>query len=340
MKVLKYIEPRKMEIADLPRPEIADGQVLIQTRACGVCATDVKTFMRGHPLIKPGSILGHEMSGVIAESRAPGWQVGERVVVAPYISCGECEYCARGQFSLCKNLWNASVAPGGFSEFICVPEFLVQTGMYRLPDQLDFATATLAELLACCYHGLELIDLRRGDSLLIIGDGPMGLMQAMIARALGASPIVLAGMTPERLTIGARYADHIVNVANEPLPDAVKRLSNGKGISKVMVSVGQAQVAEDAVALAKRGGAVNFFAGLPSGSRISVDPNHIHYNEILLTGSFGFGAPHFKRAVEALTRGELDTTGLITRLVALEELSGAFADSAAYLGVKTVAVFD
>jgi L-iditol 2-dehydrogenase len=340
VKVLKYLAPQQIEIAEMPRPEIAEGEVLVQTRACGICATDVKTFMRGHPLIQPGAILGHEMSGVIAESRATDWRVGERVVVAPYVSCGQCEFCRRAQFTLCKNLWNASVEPGGLSEFIRVPRLLVQTGMARVPDSLDLETATLAEPLACCYHGLEMLNLARGDSLLIVGDGPMGLMQASIARALGASPIMLGGMTPERLAIGARYADCAVNVSNESLPDAVKRLSNGAGMDKVIVSVGSPEVAEQALAFVKRGGAINLFAGLPRGSQITLDPNRIHYDEIALLGSFGFAPGHFLRAVEALARGELDVRALITRTVTLAETASAFADSAAYRGVKTVVRFE
>ncbi|MCX7841438.1 MAG: alcohol dehydrogenase catalytic domain-containing protein [Anaerolineae bacterium] len=155
MKVLKYLAPQHIEIAEVPPPDIAEGEVLVQTRACGICATDVKTFIRGHPLIQPGTVLGHEIAGVIAESRAPEWRVGERVVIAPYASCGECEFCRRAQFTLCESLWTAAVEPGGFSEFVRVPRRLVQTGMVRVPDHLDWETATLAEPLACCYHGLD-----------------------------------------------------------------------------------------------------------------------------------------------------------------------------------------
>ena len=340
MQVLKYLEPQHIEIVEIPRPQIADGEVLVQTRACGICATDVKTFMRGHPLIRPGTVLGHELAGVIVESRASEWRVGERVAVAPYVPCGECEFCRRRQFTLCQDLWNASIEPGGFSEFVRVPRRLVQMGMVRVPPTLDLTTATLAEPLACCYHGLDALQIARGDSLLILGDGPMGLMQASIARALGASPIVLGGITPERLAIGARYADCVVNVSTESLPDAIKRVSAGAGMDKVIVSVGLPQVAEQALAFVKRGGAINLFAGLPRGSQITLDPNRIHYDEITLLGTFGLAPHHFARAVDALVRGDLDVRALITRTVTLAETANAFADSAAYRGIKTVVQFE
>lgn len=340
MKVLKYLAPQHIEIAEMPRPEIAEGEVLVQTRACGICATDVKTFVRGHPLIRPGAVLGHEIASVIAEARAPEWRVGERVVIAPYVPCGECEFCRRAQVTLCKNLWAASIEPGGLSEFVRVPRRLAQTGMVRVPEHLDWATATLAEPLACCYHGVDALQIARGDALLIIGDGPMGLMQASIARTLGASPIVLSGMTPERLAMAARFADDVVDVSRQALADVVKRVSDGAGMDKVIVSVGSSQVAEQALAFVKRGGAINLFAGLPRDSRLTLDPNRIHYDEITLLGTFGFAPHHFVRAVNALASDELGVGALITHKVTLAETPRAFADSAAYRGVKTVVVFD
>ncbi len=339
MKVLKYLGPKQIEITELPQPKIVDGEVLVQTHACGICATDVKTYMRGHPLIKPGSVLGHEMSGVIVESRAAKWCVGERVVVAPYVPCGKCRYCQRKQFTLCVNLWGASVEPGGFSEYVRVPSRLVQKGMFCLPAHVDFLTATLVEPLACCYHSFEAMRLQAGDSLLIVGDGPMGLEQAMIGKQLGASPIIVAGMTPDRLALAARYADHVINVKEQSLKDEVLKSSNNEGMDHVIVSVGSAEVAEQSVALVKRGGVINFFAGLPSGSRLTIDPNHIHYNEVTVMGTFGFAHTHFKRAVGSLSDGSLDVTGLITRTVTMDEAESAFNDGAEYRGIKSVMVF-
>ena len=339
MKVLKYVAPLKIEIAEMPQPDITDGEVLVQTHACGICATDVKTYRRGHPLIKPGSVLGHEISGIIVESRAAKWRVGERVVVAPYVPCGECRYCRREQFTLCVNLWDDAVEPGGFSEYVRVPSRLVQKGMFCLPAHVDFLTATLVEPLACCYHGFEAMRLQAGDSLLIVGDGPMGLEQAMIGKQLGASPIIVAGMTAERLALAAHYADHVINVKEQNLKDVVMKLSDGEGMDHVIVSVGSAEVAEGSVALVRRGGVINFFAGLPGGSHLTIDPNHIHYNEVTVIGTFGFAHTHFKRAVGSLSDGSLDVTGLITRTVTMDEAESAFNDGAEYRGIKSVMIF-
>lgn len=338
MRVLKYIEPHHVEISEMPRPTVSEEEVLVRLHACGVCATDVKTFVRGHPHIGAGTVLGHEMTGVISESQADGWQVGERVVVAPYVPCDTCLYCRRGQFTLCQNLFDASAEPGGFSEFVRVPPRLVQKGLFRLPDQVDFVLGTLVEPIACSYHGLEALALKRGESFLVIGDGPMGLMQTLLARAIGASPIVVAGMTAPRLAIAARYADRVVDVSAANLPDEIKTLTHGSGMDKVIVSVGQPKVAEDAVALVGRGGAINFFAGLPSGSHVNLDPNRIHYDEITLVGTFGFAPSHFAHALDSLARNASQFRELITLTVPLDGLEQAFIDSSRYEGIKTVAI--
>ena len=338
MKVLKYLGPRRVEIGEMPCPTIGAGEVLVRLQACGVCATDVKTFLRGHPHIPAGSVLGHEMTGVIAESRAEGWRVGERVVVAPYVPCDDCSYCARGQFTLCQNLYASSAQPGGFSEFLRVPPRLAQKGLFRLPETLDFALGSLVEPIACAIFGLDALALKQGESFLIIGDGPMGLMQAILAREIGASPIVLAGMTAPRLALAARYADYVVNVAEANLQDAIKTLTHGECMDKVIVSVGQAEVAENALSLVRRGGSINFFAGLPSGSRLNLDSNRIHYDQVKLVGTSGFAPTHFARALQALTRNPAAFQPLITRKVSMDGIEVALLDSARYEGIKTVAL--
>ncbi|MFN8487414.1 MAG: alcohol dehydrogenase catalytic domain-containing protein [Caldilineaceae bacterium] len=339
MNVLRYIAQRQVEVGDIPRPTITTGEVLVQTHACGICATDVKTYVRGHPLFPPGTVLGHEISGVIVESQAAGWQPGDRVVVAPFVPCGECRYCLRHQWTLCPDLVKSYVDPGGFSEYVRVPQAIVQQGLLHLPDHVDFLTGSLVEPLACCYHGFEALNVRSDDTLLIIGDGPMGLMQAMIARSLGIAQIVMAGLTPPRLTLGARYAHRVINVAEQNLHDAVMALSDGAGMDKVFVSVGQVEVAEQAVPLVRRGGAINFFAGLPSNARVTLDPNRLHYQEIFVSGTFAFAPVHFARALQALASGQLNVTGLITRTVRLHEIEQAFQDNTQYQGIKSVVVF-
>ncbi len=337
MKSLKYYGPGSIQFEDMPRPIVSDGEVLVAVEACGVCATDLKTFVRGHPKIKPGAGLGHEVAGIVVE--APGsatWRPGMRVAVAPYVPCGQCAQCRKGRFSLCPSLFSQLLDPGGFSEFIRVPERIAAEGMIAVPDTLAPEASCFAEPVACCLHAFSSVHLTTGDSLVIIGDGVMGLLQAEIGRALGASPVILSGMTPERLALAADVADIVVDARHDDVTKAVMDATGGEGADVVMVSVADVRAAELSMALVRAGGAINLFAGMSAGSTLALDMNRIHYAEVRLTGSFGFGPGDFRRAVELITNGTLNVTRLVTSVVPLSETVSALEKLARMEGLKTV----
>jgi len=338
MKALRYYGPGKAEIEDIPAPSLGSGEVLVSVRACGVCATDVKTFQRGHPKIPPGAVLGHETAGVIvATNGQPNFTTGDRVVIAPYTPCGRCAACRRRHFSLCENLFESSVDPGGFAEMLRVPKRIADQGLLHIPDGLDFVTASLTEPLACCLHGLEALHLGEGESLLIVGDGPMGLLQAAAGRVLGAKPIILSGMTPARLNHARQLADVVVDVSRFDLSAVVEATVPG-GADKVMVSVGEVSVAQAALPLVHKGGAINLFAGMPANATLTLDANRIHYDEITVLGTFGFAPEHFRQALSWLASEQMTTSGLVTATVALADVEDALDSAARYEGIKTVVV--
>ncbi len=340
MKALKYAGPGQAEVEDMPTPTSGPGEVVIAVRACGVCATDVKTYMRGHPKIRPGSVLGHEIAGLVVEANgAAGLRAGDRVAVAPYVPCGGCSQCARRRYSLCEHLFDVRLEPGGFSEFLRAPQPIVTSGLLALPDGLSFVEASFTEPLACCLHGMEMLNLRAGESLLIVGDGPMGLLQAELGRLFGASPIILSGMMPERLAHAARVADRVIDAQREDVAAAVRSLT-GAGADKVMVSVGAAAAAQAALSLVRKGGAINLFAGMPSEAQLTIDVNRIHYDELMLLGSFGFAPEHFQRALELLARRQVNVADLVTATVPLSGVKAALEAAAQHRGIKTVVVFE
>jgi len=337
MKSLKYYGPGSIRIEDTPPPVPAPGEVLVAVDACGVCATDLKTFVRGHPKIRPGSGLGHEVAGVVVDAPASmRWRRGMRVAVAPYVPCGECGQCRRGRFSLCPSLFTQLLDPGGFSEFIRVPERIAARGMIELPDALPAEAACFAEPVACCLHGLSLVHLGSGDSLLVIGDGVMGLLQAAIGRALGAHPIIVSGMTTDRLAMAGGVADIVVHAGRDDVAATVREATDGEGADVVMVSVADVGAAELALRLVKKGGAINLFAGMPAGAVLPLDMNRVHYDEVLVTGSFGFGPDDFRRAVELIADGTLDVTRFVTTSVSLDDIVAALEKLARMEGLKTV----
>ncbi len=337
MKAARYSGPGSLQIEQLDRPEIADGDVLLRMRACGVCGTDVKTYVRGHPLIQPGSVLGHEIAGEVVESNHPDFKVGQRVAVAPYAPCGECRNCRRGNHSLCTNRSDAYAQPGGFVEYIRIPRHLVDVGMIELPDDISFELATLAEPLACCIHGLNALQLQPDSSLLIIGDGPMGLMQAAIAPAYGVSKIILVGMTPHRLDYARGVADVVIDAANQDVMAEFRR-HLPDGADGVMVSVASTGALDQGMQLAANGGSLNVFAGMPKDASFAFDLKRIHYDEVDVVGTFGFGPADFSRALELLTAQQERLDGLITHRVALEDTESALKAASEQVGVKSVIV--
>jgi L-iditol 2-dehydrogenase len=339
MKVLRYYQPGKIEIEDQPEPEIKPGEILVKVSACGVCATDIKTYQRGHPKIQPGAVLGHEISGVVVKTnQVDQWQVGARVAVAPYCPCFQCEQCERENYTQCKSLMDEAVDPGGFAEFVRVPQRIVKYGLVELPDTLSLEEGSLAEPVACCLHSLIALDYQEKDTLLIIGDGPMGLLQAETARALGIQKIILSGAIPERLARAALVADVVIDSTKEDVGSVVQKVSPG-GAQKVLVSVGNTEVAGLAFDCVQKGGSINLFAGLPKDARLMVNPAQIHYDEIRVLGTFGFNPSHFEKAVFLLAQRKINLTGIITAKAPLEQAKQTFKDVAEFRGIRSIITF-
>lgn len=339
MRVWKYYGPRQIKLKSAPKPAIGPGDVLVRVLACGICSTDAKTYVRGHPKIRPPAVLGHELVGVVEEVQGDqGLRQGDRVVVAPYAPCGRCAPCRRGEFTLCRHLFDIAVEPGGFSELVRVPAPLVQKGVYALPDAMPVLAGTLVEPLACCCHALEALAVGPETSLLILGDGPMAILQAEAARALGAAPIIMSGITPQRLARGGRAAHYTVDSRKEDVGRVVARVTGSQGADAVIVSVGNVVVAESALAMVRPGGRINLFAGMSEGSHFSVDPNRIHYSEVHLLGTFGFAPHHFRQALHLLATGQVDVDGIITHVIPFEEVEQGLEAVANYQGIKTVVV--
>jgi len=337
MKSLRYYGPGALQLEEQPEPKPRDGEVLISVEACGICATDVKTYLRGHPKIKPGAGLGHEVAGTIIEAPASHqWKSGMRVTVAPYVPCGSCELCRKGEYSLCPRLFDDLLDPGGFSEFLRVPRRIVEQGMLALPDSLPATTGCLAEPVACCLHALRGIDLQPNESVLIIGDGVMGLLQAEIARSLGASVVILSGMTPARLERAKDLAHVVVNASTEDVSSVVAKSTMGLGPDKVLVSAADKRAAQLGLEVVRKGGAVNFFAGMPKGATLELDMNRIHYDEVELTGSFGFAPADFREAVALMASGQIDPGRLVTSYVTLDRTMDALEKLAHFEGLKTI----
>lgn len=327
MKAVQFYAPGDIRVEDIPRPKAGRGEVVVEVKASLTCGTDLKTYRRGHPVLirETPSVFGHEMAGIIAElgPNTGGFSVGQRVVAANSAPCGHCFYCRRGSLSLCENL---EFLNGSYAEFIAIPERIVQKNLLGIPDGVTFRQAAMVEPLACTVHGIERSEIALGDTVCVIGHGPIGLMLARLARLKGARVIVV-GRNPSKLAVARRFgAEELVDITavSDPV-DAVRRLTpGGRGVDVAIEAVGLPETWEQAIAMSRPGGLVNLFGGCRSGTHIEIDTRRPHYDELSIIGVFHHTPRTVRTALALITSGQVDVDALVTHQMPLERLEEAF----------------
>jgi L-iditol 2-dehydrogenase len=335
----------QIRIEDIAPPALHPGEVRIRIEAALTCGTDLKVFKRGYhaKMIVPPAVFGHEFSGVVSEVSGVGvrasacspdklklelqpWQIGDRVVAANSAPCGGCFHCRSGQENLCEDLLFLN---GAYAETIAVPARLVQKNLLRLQPQTDFRDAALTEPLACVVQGVEDIQLRSGQNVLVIGAGPIGLMFAALARKLGCH-VTVAGRRAPRLEAAQRLgADEVVDIGDGNGLVTRVRERTKTHFDAVIEAVGQPVVWEAAVHLVRKGGAVNFFGGCPSGASITLDTTLIHYSNLTLLASFHHTPRAIRRALEFIEAGVIRAADFVDGECPLTQLPELFQSMAA-----------
>lgn len=339
MKGASAGQPGQVVLVDYPEPEAQDQDVIVSVSVCGVCATDVKMVQKGAKDTR--FALGHELAGKITKASSTlAWKVGQRVAVAPYLPCDECYYCKHGQPALCTNLYAISINPGGLAERVLVPAELARRGMFAIPDEVSDELAALAEPLGCVIKGLEDARLQAGDSLAVVGDGPMGQLTAAAGKALGCKTVIMAGMTEHRLKAAqGLFADRTVDISRENLKDAVAECTEKRGADVVMVTVSSGETLADGISLVRPGGWVNAFAGVPDGTSIQLDVRKLHYQQYNLTGSSGLGPIHMKKALELMQSRTVDFSKVISARFPFPQVAEAVDYMGKRIGLKAMVTF-
>lgn len=314
-----YYGPKDIRIEDMPDPVVGDEDIVVKVEMAGVCGTDVKTYLRGHPMFKPPCVLGHEFVGevVTAGPRVQEISEGSRVVVAPYVPCGSCYFCHRDEMELCQNKDGLG---GVFAQYVRVPKNLMEKGLIEIPRKVKSEDAVLAEPLACCLNALEDCDLRPGDIALIMGGGPMGQLLLQSALLCGVSKVIVSEPQKERRELAGELGAITVDPESQDLGQFIKEETRGTGAATVLIALGIPELIPSALHYACPGGTVNIFGGLPKGSQINIDPNIIHYQQVRLVGSFGFAPRHFAAAVELLINGRINSGKIISHSFPLERI--------------------
>jgi len=315
MKAAVLYGKEHLEVEQVAVPEIGKSDVLVRVKAALTCGTDVKVFKRGYHarMIVPPALFGHELAGdiVAVGDDVKGFRVGQRVVAANSAPCLDCYYCKRGLENLCEDLLFNN---GAYAEFIRIPSRIVKRNMYEIPAQVNYQDAALIEPLACVMRGLEETAIRPGDSIAIIGLGPIGLMFVRLAKVYGARVIAI-GRRQTQLDRAARMgAEELLNTSTgEDLVAAVKDLTKGRGVDVAIEAVGKPDTWQLAVKMVRRGGTVNFFGGCPSESQIHLDTSLLHYSEITCKASFHHTPMHIRKALEAVSRGDISARDFVNR---------------------------
>lgn len=342
MKVYTLIAPGVIECVEQPSPRPGPGELLIDIRAALTCGTDLKTYRRGHPKIPLPSPFGHEFSGTVAAvgQGVDGFAPGDAVMAVHTAPCGECFYCRAGQENLCETIMDTKVL-GAFAEQILLPAHIVARNVYPKPEALSFAEAAFLEPLACVVHGALTQPLRVGETLAILGAGPIGLLFLLLARARGVGRVAVVGRQAERLRLARELgADLVVDVERNHALPLVRELTEGRGADQVIECAGQPEVWEATLGLARKGGRVLLFGGCPAGSEVRFDTGRLHYDEIRLDGAFHFTPAAVAEARELLVSGVIKVSPLISGRYPLAELEQVLKRLLAGEGLKYALVRD
>lgn len=327
MKALKFHAPGDLRLEQLAEPEAGPGEVKIRVRACSMCGTDVKISRSGHPNMTPPQVMGHEIAGEIVDTGpgVEGWAAGDRVQVIAAIPDGTCAECLAGHQAICPHQLSMGYQfPGGFAEYLIVPrEVLAVDGLNRIPENLSYAEASVAEPLACVLNGQELARVGAGDTVVVIGSGPIGCLHVRLARARGAARVILIDLNPDRLAAAAALVapDHTVATDTQDPVAAVLDLTDGRGADVVITAAASGAAQEQGLLMLARRGRLSLFGGLPKDApTITVDANLVHYRELTLVGVNGSTPEHNRRALELIASGAVPVADLITHRLPLDEV--------------------
>jgi L-iditol 2-dehydrogenase len=335
MKAARLYGVRDLRVEAVPDPEPGPGEALIRIRACGVCPSDLRSYLgasAGH-LTLPRT-PGHEWTGVVlALGEGTGEstiKVGDRVVADWRYVCGQCYQCRRGVFNYCENLQRG--VRGGFAETGVAP----LSQLRAIPDNVSFEAASFTEPLACIVQAHSYTQIGLGDDVVIVGAGPIGLLHLQVAIHRGARVIVsdpIAGRLEKARELGAH--DVIDATATDPV-ERVKALTEGRGANAVIVAVGAPEPIRQGLAMAAINGWVNLFAGTYPPTDIPTDPNLIHYRQLRVTGSHDFTPHHFTTALRLIQFGVVDVEALISHRFELDDVREAFETTAGRRGLKSM----
>jgi len=311
MKCAMYYNNRDVRFEETPIPKIGPDELLVQMHACGICGSDVLEWYR---IKKAPIVLGHEMTGEIVKigENVERYKVGDRVFVSHHVPCNTCHYCLNGHYTVCDTLRTTSFDPGGFAEFIRVPRINVDRGVFLLPDEISYEDGTFIEPLACVLRGQKIAHLQPGQTVFIIGGGIAGLLHLKLARAIGASSVVVTDINKKRLVFAEQFGAKAAILTDDNIPEHLKEVNNGHLADMVIVATGAIEAINMAWKTADRGGTVLLFAPTEPGIDISLPLYDIWNNGITITTSYAGSPLDISEAIELIRSKNIIVKDMIT----------------------------
>jgi L-iditol 2-dehydrogenase len=334
MKAQVFRGVDQLSYEEVPQPEIAADEVLVQVNVVGLCQSDIKKIK--YPLLDPPRIFGHETAGTIAEMGpdVTGWNVGDRVVVMHHIPCMKCAHCDNGNFSMCETYKNITTTAGftpsggGFAEFVRVPGHIVREGgLIPIPADVSFEQASFVEPTNCCLKAVKKAQIKAGQTVLITGAGPIGLMFIMLVKHFGARAIstdLLPSRIEKALSVGA---DAAFDARDPEIAQKIQAMTDGLGVDVSLLAVPSDKAFFQALDCTRKGGKILFFAEFPDEVEIPLNPNVLYRKEIDLMGSYSSAFPLQALSAELVFEKKIDVDALISDRYPLSELSNAVAQA-------------
>lgn len=329
----------RLRVSEVAEPIPASGDAVVEVEWCGICGTDLKIARGEHRFYPVGTtrVPGHELSGrIVSGARL---DPGTPVVVAPNFACGRCPACRRGRSNICSSYDGIGLTvDGGFAERVLVPAKAVAHGvLLPVPPGLGLDVAVLAEPVAAVVRGMDAVRAARGQSLLVIGAGPMGLISVIVGRQLGMAPILVSQRSAARRQLASDFGAQTIDPVADDLVTAVSRLTGGDGVDVVMITTPVAEVFTQSLRCAAPGGRINFFAGLPTGrGEVWLDANLVHYNELTITGNTANTPADNAAALAMIASHPAAFAPLVTHRFPIAEADEAFAVAKAGSALKVL----
>ena len=334
---------KQFEIKDIPEPSAPPDGLVLEVKACGVCGSDLRRWKEGPPPNSGGIVPGHEAAGIVIEigPEMTQYAVGDHLAIAPDVHCGHCYYCRRNLYNLCNDLKFVGITPGypgGFAEKIVLTREILENGIvHKMPPGMAFRDAALAEpscsVLAC--HKKASTGL--GDTVVVIGAGPIGCLHIAIAKSRGAQ-VIVSETSANRLDIVKRFdPDVIINPTKEPVIKRVREITDGLGADTVICANPIAATQNEAVEMVRKAGRVVLFGGLPkSDPMVTLNSNTIHYGEIEVVGAFSYHPTVHALALDLLHKNIIPAEKLITHTFPLDKVDEAFETANSGKGLKII----